>query len=191
MKFEGITPPPAPPLHKGRGVSAALLALVVLCSTIFAAEKPSYKDEYQYYKDEFTAGYKYPVYDTLFEKIVWERKVSHLVMEFQSDEYRVTLLMMQEYPYNYKDQNYPIHFAFKTFAEAAKKFEAMNHFLRNNGVMAVGLDGKRIVKERVLVAPVGNAPARPRLEDSPGDKTTDPILTREALPKRLPLKISN
>ncbi len=190
MKCEGKTPPPAPPLSKGRGVSTALLTLVVLCSTILAADKPTYKDEYQYYKEEFTAGYKYPIYDTLFEKIVWERKVSHLAMEFHSNEYRVTLLMMQEYPYNYKDQNYPIHFAFKSFPEAAKKFEAMNHFLRNNGVMAVGLDGKKIVRERILVEAKGSAPARPRLEDSPGNKDTDPILTREALPKRLPIRVS-
>ncbi len=164
--------------------------IVVLISVAVFADKPTFKDEYQYYKEEFSAGYKYPIYDTLFEKIVWERKVSHLAMEFHNDEYRVTLLMMQEYPYNYKDQNYPIHFAFNTFADAAKKFEALNYFLRNNGVMAVGLEGKKIVKERVLVAPVGNVPARPRLEDWPGDKSTDPILTREALPRRLPLRIS-
>jgi hypothetical protein len=66
----------------------------------------------------------------------------------------------------------------------------MNHFLRNNGVMAVGLHGKRIVKERVLVQPVGNIPPRPVLKDWPGDKSVDPILTREALPHRLPLKIA-
>jgi len=199
VKCEERTPPPSPPLTKGRGVYTVILTLLALCPQIFAADKPTYKDEYQYYKEEFTAGYKYPIYDTLFEKIVWERKVSHLVMEFhgsraesrESDEYRVTLLMMQEYPYNYKDQNYPIHFAFKTFAEAAKKFEAMNHFLRNNGVMAVGLEGKKIVKVRVLVAPVGNVPARPRLEDWPGNKDTDPILTREALPRRLPLRMNH
>ena len=144
--------------------------------------------ELQYYRNEFEAQYKYPVYDTLFEKIVWERKVSHLVMEFQSNEYRVTLLMMQEYPWNYKSQTYPIHFAFKTFPEAAEKFETMNHFLRNNGVMAVGLNGKKIVRERVLAEAKGNVPPRPRLEDWPGNKDTDPILTREPLPRRLPLE---
>ncbi len=174
-----------------------LFIAVVCISVSIWPERTSSKEEYQYYRDEFAAGYKYPIYDTLFEKIVWERKVSHLVMEFHGsqaasrdgDEYRVTLLMMEEYPYNYKGQNYPIHFAFKTFGEASKKFEAMNHFLRNNGVMAVGLNGKRIVKERVLVEPVGNIPPRPRLEDWPGDKSTDPILTREALPRRLPLRM--
>lgn len=175
-----------------------VLFIVLAFSVAIWPERTSSREEYQYYRDEFTAGYKYPVYDTLFEKIVWERKVSHIVMEFHgsraasrdSDEYRVTLLMMEEYPYNYKGQNYPIHFAFKSFPEAAKKFEEINHFLRNSGVMAVGIEGKKIVKERVLVAPVGNVPARPNLNDWPGNKDTDPILTREALPKRLPLKIS-
>jgi len=129
--------------------------------------------ELDYYKDEFTARYKYPVYDTLFEKIVWERKVSHLAMEFHSGEYWVTLLMMEEYPHNYKGQNYPIHFVYPTFAEASNKLHAMDYFLRHNGVMAVGIDGKRIVKEKILV--------------QPKDDPRDPILTREPLPARLPL----
>lgn len=152
------------------------------------AEKPSRRDELQYYRREFEAGYKYPIYDTLFEKIVWERKVSHLVMEFHNNEYRVTLLMMQEYPHNYKSETYPVYFAFKSFTDAALKFEQMNLFLRNNGVMAIGLNGKRIVKERVLVQPIGKAPARPVLTDPPGNKDTDPILTREDLPRRLPIE---
>ncbi len=169
-------------------ISILLTILWSLTTALPAAEKPSRQEELQYYRNEFEARYKYPVYDTLFEKIVWERKVSHLVMEFHSNEYRVTLLMMEEYPYNYKGQNYPIHFAFKTFPEAAQKFEAMNHFLRNNGVMAVGIEGKKIVKERVLVNPVGNFPPRPVLATWPGKKDTDPILTREPLPRRLPLE---
>lgn len=164
------------------------LFIIALSAFSLAAEKASRKDELQYYRNEFEARYKYPVYDTLFEKIVWERKVSHLVMEFHNNEYRVTLLMMEEYPYNYKGQNYPIHFAFKKFPEAAAKYEFMNNFLRNNGVMAVGLEGKKIVKERILVGPVGSAPARPVLAAPLGDKTTDPILTREPLPRRLPIE---
>lgn len=175
--------------------SCGIYVAFSLC-TLLAGTKDLYGEQagrraqLQYYRNEFEAQYKYPIYDTLFEKIIWERKVSHLVMEYEQNEYRVTLLMMQEYPWNYKSQNYPIYFAFSTFAEAAKKFEAMNHFLRNNGVMAVGLHGKRIVKERVLVQPVGNIPPRPVLKDWPGDKSVDPILTREALPHRLPLKIA-
>ena len=158
-----------------------------LLSASLHGQKSARKDELQYYRNEFEARYKYPVYDTLFERVIWERKVSHLVMEFHNNEYRVTLLMMEEYPWNYKAQNYPIHFAFKHFADAAKKFEQLNLFLRNNGVMAVGLNGKQIVKERVLVAPVGSSAARPALSDIPGNKEADPILTREALPRRLPI----
>ena len=174
---------------KPRWNYVALLAIPVLLALFpLAAEKANRKDELQYYRQEFEARYKYPVYDTLFEKIVWERKVSHLVMEFHNQEYRVTLLMMEEYPYNYKGQNYPIHFAFRSFAEAAKKYESMNHFLRNNGVMAVGLEGKKIVKERILAAPVGQSPPRPVLAAPLGNKETDPILTREPLPRRLPLE---
>lgn len=181
-------------MRSGRIVSqyyvAFFVCLLLVTTNPVAPQQSSRKDQLQYYRQEFEAGYKYPIYDTLFEKIVWERKVSHLVMEFQSNEYRVTLLMMDSYPYNYKAQTYPVFFAYSSFADAAKKFELMNHFLRNNGVMAVGLDGKRIVKERVLVAPVGNVPPRPQLTDWSGGKDTDPILTREILPRLLPLKIS-
>ena len=168
-------------------VASCFFPLLIVTNSILG-EQNSRKEQLQYYRNEFEAGYKYPIYDTLFEKIVWERKVSHLVMEFHSNEYRVTLLMMQEYPWNYKGENYPIHFAFKSFGDAAKKFETMNLLLRNNGVMAVGLDGKRIVRERILVQPVGNSPARPVLKDPPGNKDTDPILTREPLPRRLPIE---
>lgn len=168
-------------------VALCLLLFLVVNNTV-SGEKASRKEQLQYYRDEFEAGYKYPIYDTLFEKIVWERKVSHLVMEFHNNEYRVTLLMMQEYPHNYKSENYPIHFAFKSFADAAKKFETMNHILRNNGVMAVGIDGKTIVRERVLVQPLGSSPPRPVLKDPPGNKDIDPILTREPLPRRLPIE---
>lgn len=174
----------------GLYVTFSLVALLAGTQGLHA-EPQGRRAELQYYRNEFEAQYKYPIYDTLFEKIVWERKVSHLVMEFQSNEYRVTLLMMQEYPHNYKSQTYPIHFAFKTFPEAAERFATMNHFLRNNGVMAVGLNGKKIVRERILVEAKGNVPARPRLEDWPGNRDTDPILTREPLPRRLPFKLSN
>lgn len=144
--------------------------------SLITAQNADRSEELNYYKDEFNARYKYPIYDTLFEKIVWERKVSHLVMEIQNAEYRVTLLMMQEYPHNHKGQNYPIYFPFKTIGEAAQKFESMNRFLRSNGVMAVGLDGKRIIKERVLV--------EPRADIDNHNK----ILTREPLPRRLPME---
>ena len=165
------------------------MVLVPVLLPLSAGERPtSRRSALEYYRNEFEARYKYPVYDTLFEKVVWERKVSHLVMEFHNNEYWVTLLMMEEYPYNYKGQTYPIYFPFKTFSEAAQKFESMNLFLRNNGVMAVGLQGKRIIKERILVESKGSVPPRPRLEDWPGNKDTDPILTREPLPKRLPLE---
>jgi hypothetical protein len=178
-----------------RGIYRCFVALILpgflIITQVFPEESQGRRAELQYYRDEFEAQYKYPVYDTLFEKIIWERKVSHLVMEFQNNEYRVTLLMMQEYPYNYKSHTYPIHYVFKTFAEAAEKFESLNYFLRNNGVMAVGLNGKKIVRERILVEAKGNAPPRPRLGDWPGNKDTDPILTREELPRRLPLKIAN
>lgn len=156
-----------------------------LTKTPLYAEKNTRKEELQYYRNEFEARYKYPIYDTLFEKIIWERKVSHLAMEIHGNEYRVTLLMMQEYPWNYKSQNYPIHFAYKSFGEAAQKFTSMNHFLRNNGVMAVGLNGKKIVKERILVEPKGFSPPRPSLGPLP---ESDPILTRQVLPRRLPLR---
>lgn len=166
-------------------VVITLFPLILQTQALSAAPR---SEEMQYYKEEFNARYKYPVYDTLFEKIVWERKVSHLVMEIHRDEYRVTLLMMEEYPFNYKAQNYPIYFAYPTFGEAAKKFEALNLFLRNEGVMAVGLKGSQIIHERILVTPVGSSKARPSLEDEPGKKDTDPILTREDLPHRIPLR---
>jgi hypothetical protein len=154
-----------------------LAFLFAFLATGLVAKPGNRKQELQYYRNEFDARYQYPLYDTLFEKIVWERKVSHLVMEVRGDEYRVTLLMMEEYPYNYKGQNYPIYFGFKSFAAAAQKLEAMNYLLRNNGVMAVGINGSKIIHERLLVAP------RSDIDNH------NKILTREQLPRRLPIEI--
>jgi len=121
--------------------------------TLFAQPKSSAENPLDYYKNEFIPRKPYQVYDTLFEKIVWHRKVSHLVLGEHNGKHRVTLLMIEEYPYAYKGWNYPIHFEFDRFDQASKQFAYLDQFLRKNGVMAVGLKGNVVLHSRVLAEP--------------------------------------
>jgi len=88
--------------------------------------------------------------DTLFEKIVWHKKVSHLVIEVTEVGFKVTLLMIQPAPDKYKSQNYPIFYFFKTHAEAYEKFVWLDEFIRNDGVLRVKINGSQIQKEKIL-----------------------------------------
>lgn len=107
-------------------------------------------DSLEYYKDHFHKKPKHPLADTLFERTVWHKKVSHIVLEEKKNSTRVTLLMILPYPHNYKSQNYAIYYEFKTYQQAFEKFVWLNQFLKDNGVARVTLNGSTIVKEEIL-----------------------------------------
>lgn len=109
-------------------------------------------DSLQYYHLHFKKQPKHPLADTLFERTVWHRKVSHIVLEEQKNNFRVTLLMILPYHYNYKSQNYAIYYEFETYKQAFEKFIWLNKFLKQNGVARVFLNGSRIQKETILYA---------------------------------------
>ncbi|MDH5720480.1 MAG: hypothetical protein OEZ13_07630 [Spirochaetia bacterium] len=88
--------------------------------------------------------------DTLFEKIVWQRKVSHIALEESQNIHRVTLLMIMPYPYNYKSQNYAIYYEFENLQEALEKLHGLDKFLKSNGVMRVKLNGSKIISEEII-----------------------------------------
>ena len=127
--------------------------LSCVAGTIFAETGASAENPLRYYENEFIPRKPYQVYDTLFEKIIWHRKVSHLVLGEHNGKHRVTLLMIEEYPYSYKGLNYPIHFEFDRFDQASKQLAYLDQFLRKNGVMAVGLKGNTVSHSRVLAEP--------------------------------------
>ena len=131
---------------------AALRSLFMLAAgSIFAGDLPYPEgDERNYYIYNILPKEKHPLSDTLFEKTVWRRKVSHLVLETAGNKNRVTLLMMERYPWNYKGQNYPIYFEFDDFQTAFVKYTELDKFLDSSGVMRVKLQGAKIIEEKIL-----------------------------------------
>lgn len=88
--------------------------------------------------------------DTLFEKTVWHKKVSHIVLEEKQGYYHVTLLMITPHPYNYKSYNYRIYYEFSDFKQAMIKLNWLHRFLKEDGVLRVRIFGSKIISEKVL-----------------------------------------
>ena len=122
-----------------------IIALLIGPSLFGADENPL-----DYYHLEFETPEKHPLADTLFEKTIWHKKVSHLVIEEKPGSYQVTLLMILPYPHNYKSQNYPLYYEYATFQEAFDKFTWLNKFLRRNGVLRITILGSKITGEEIL-----------------------------------------
>lgn len=88
--------------------------------------------------------------DTLFEKTVWHKKVSHIVLEEKKEKYHVTLLMISPYPHNYHSRNYALYYEYDSMEEAYRKLIWMDKFLKNNGVLRIKILGSRILEEKIL-----------------------------------------
>jgi len=128
--------------------SKLLLVLLFLTTgeMLFAEEE----NPLDYYRIHFEKKEKHPLADTLFEKTIWHKKVSHIIIEEKTHSYQVTLLMIMPYPHNYKSQNYPLYYEFASFKEAFEKFTWLNKFLRQNGVMRITILGSKITSEKIL-----------------------------------------
>ena len=88
--------------------------------------------------------------DTLFSRVVWERKVSHILIENAKGSYKVVLLMVPSWPYSFRSHNYALYYQFSSYKEAWEKFHWLNAFLKCYGVLRVYLQGSRIVGEEIL-----------------------------------------
>ena len=105
------------------------------------------------YDDLFPESEKSMYHDTMFEKIIWHKKVSNLVMETVNGEYYVTMLVSPQTPYNFKSSTYPLHYTFKSYDEAYKKFIWLDNFLKSGRILKVRISGNRILNETILDAP--------------------------------------
>ncbi|MES0488626.1 MAG: hypothetical protein ABUK01_01450 [Leptospirales bacterium] len=121
---------------------------------LFSLFAPTYfgdtRSELRYYELEFKKEPPRVWPDTLFEKTVWHKKVSHLVLEDKKDRFFVTLLMISPYPYNYKSQNYALHYEFFEYEEAFAKFVWLDNFIKNNGVLRIKILGSMIIEEKII-----------------------------------------
>ncbi|MDH4199425.1 MAG: hypothetical protein OEV66_03505 [Spirochaetia bacterium] len=106
--------------------------------------------ENNFYDSFFQPSLKTQYNDTMFERVLWQKKVSHLVMETVADGYLVTLLVIPESPYNFKSQAYPLHYRFGSYENAFKKFLSMDQFLKSGGILKVTISGSNIIGEKIL-----------------------------------------
>jgi hypothetical protein len=121
---------------------------LIACINLPAIHSESNQSDY--YKNEFAEQQvKYP-HDTLFSKVVWHKKVSHLVLGEKAGKNRVILLMRNPHPDAYKSQNYPIYYEFENYQQAMDKFMWINKFLKNDGVLTVKLNGALITEEKII-----------------------------------------
>ncbi|MDH5717221.1 MAG: hypothetical protein OEZ22_06250 [Spirochaetia bacterium] len=91
--------------------------------------------------------------DTLFEKTVWRKKISNIILEEAGETHRVSFLMIIPYPHNYKSQNYALYYEFNTYREAFEKFIYLDKFIDNNGVIRIKILGSKIISEEVIYNP--------------------------------------
>jgi len=126
------------------------LCVIILYSWIAAPYAIDTNRQLRYYELEFEKEPPRVWPDTLFEKTVWHKKVSHLVLEEKKDRFFVTLLMIMPYPYNYKSQNYPLHYEFFEYEKAFKKFIWLDKFIKNNGVLRIKILGSIIIEEKII-----------------------------------------
>lgn len=126
------------------------MRVIVLGVIFFSGLIAVQSDQLDYYKNEFaTVPTRFPR-DTLFSKVVWHKKVSHIVLGDKTDKNRVILLMRNPHPDAYKSLNYTIYYEFDSFQKAMDKFMWINKFLRNNGVLTVKLNGATITEEKII-----------------------------------------
>lgn len=102
------------------------------------------------YEEMFRKPVKPEFSDSLFERFIWHKKVSHLVIETVRDGFYVTLLVIPETPYNFKAKTYPLHYQFESYNEAFRKFIWMDKFLKNEGILKVKIAGSKILEETIL-----------------------------------------
>lgn len=103
-----------------------------------------------FYDPYFTKDVKTAYNDTLFERIIWHKKVSYLIIESLKKGFYVTMLVIPETPYDYKAKTYALHYYFESYGDAFKKFTGLNAFLRNKGILKVKINGSLIIEENIL-----------------------------------------
>jgi len=124
----------------------AITLVFIITGSVIAQEVP-FSTEFDPY---FAEKKEYPYKDTLFEKTIWHKKVSHIVLETREDSYRVTLLMILDSPHNYKSQNYPIWYEYGSYKKAFQKMVWLNQFIRRDGVLRVRINGNKITEETII-----------------------------------------
>ena len=80
----------------------------------------------------------------LDKRTVTRKNISHIVLETRDDHYRITLLVSNRFPYNYKSQSYPLFMKFSDEQAVHQMAQKLDKYLETGKILTLILDGSRI-----------------------------------------------
>lgn len=84
------------------------------------------------------------------ERILNRKQISHLVLENRPNEYRLTILVSDRFPYSYKAQSYPFFIQVNSETELLQLSKVWDQYLETGGEVYIRLKGSQIVGYRFL-----------------------------------------
>lgn len=77
-------------------------------------------------------------------RMLTRKEVSHIVVEKRKEYFRVTLLVSERFPYNYKSQSFPLFFRLDDEKKALDLAIDLDKYLDSGKVFTVELQGSEI-----------------------------------------------
>lgn len=87
---------------------------------------------------------------SLFERIIHRKNVSHLIIEARREEFRLTLMVSDRFPYNYKSRQYPFYMRFQNEKDALHTLKKFDEQLQSGYEIYIRLNGSEIIHYRFL-----------------------------------------
>ncbi|MEM7181151.1 MAG: hypothetical protein AAF518_09570 [Spirochaetota bacterium] len=87
---------------------------------------------------------------SIHERIINRKHVSHLLIDTRRNGFRVTLLVADRFPYNYKAQSYPLFIRANSAREAQELLHKLDSYLQTGENLYIRINGTEIVKYRFL-----------------------------------------
>lgn len=86
----------------------------------------------------------------IYERIVSRKNISNIVLETRPDHYRVTLILSDRFPYNYKGRSYAFFIKYEDVKEAMETAKSFDKHLDSGKEIYIYLDGSRIKSYKFL-----------------------------------------
>lgn len=87
---------------------------------------------------------------SLFERIVHRKHISHIIMEVRPDHYRVSLIVSDRFPYNYKSTSYAFFLRYKDASTASETAKILDKHLDSGLEVKLFLKGSEITSYKLL-----------------------------------------
>jgi hypothetical protein len=86
----------------------------------------------------------------IFERIVNRKQISHIIFENRATEYRISFLVCDRFPYNYKSKSYAFFIKFNSADERQKRADEFDKHLEEGKEVKFYLNGSEIKKYEFL-----------------------------------------